>query len=68
MAAVRIGRAVTPAEQQARHVVLMTALVYLREALAMEQYEECREIIALAQGFGATELQIQQALQVGQQV
>ena len=68
MAGVRIGRAVTPAEQQAQHVVVMTALVYLREALAMEQYEECRQIITLAQEFGATELQIQQTLQADQQL
>ena len=38
----------------ARHPVLVTALEYLREVLAKEQYEEAPGILAIAREFGAT--------------
>lgn len=35
--------------------VRLTALLYLREALQLERYEDCKDIIAIAYEFGATE-------------
>ena len=41
-----------------RDPVRLTALLYLKEALLLERYEECREIIAIAYEFGATENEV----------
>ena len=41
-----------------RDPVKLTALVYLREALLKEKYEECAEIIAVAEEFGAKDFEI----------
>ena len=41
-----------------RHPVRLTALLALREALLEERYEECREMIAIAKEFGASEWEI----------
>ena len=41
-----------------RDPVRLTALLYLKEALLKECYEECRAIIAVAYEFGATENEI----------
>lgn len=41
-----------------RHPVRLTALLALREALLEERYEECREMIAIAKEFGASEREI----------
>ncbi len=38
--------------------VAFTALVYLREALLDERYEECAEIVKIAREFGAPEIRI----------
>jgi hypothetical protein len=38
--------------------VKLTALIYLREALIEERYEECAEIIAIAKEFGALDAEI----------
>jgi hypothetical protein len=38
-------------------------LLYLKEVLLKEHYEECREIIAVAYEFGATENEIQGLLE-----
>jgi len=43
--------------------VKLTALLYLREALLREQYEECAEFIATAKEFGANEFEIQNLLE-----
>ncbi len=43
--------------------VRLTALLYLKEALLAERFEECREIIAIAYEFGATENDIQALLE-----
>ncbi len=37
----------------AKHPVRFTALLYLKQALLDERYEDCAEIIAIAQEFGA---------------
>ena len=41
-----------------RHPVRFTALLYLREALLEERYEECAGFIAIAREFGAEPLEI----------
>ena len=46
-----------------RDPVRVTALVYLKEALLQERYEECREIISVAYEFGATENEVQGLLE-----
>ncbi len=44
--------------QRSRDPVKLTALIYLREALVSERYEECAEIIAIAKEFGALDAEI----------
>ena len=46
-----------------RDPVRLTALLYLKEVLLKERYEECREIIAVAYEFGATENEVQALLE-----
>ena len=46
-----------------KHPVKLTALLYLREALEQERYEQCAEMIAVAQEFGATSAEIQYLLE-----
>ena len=43
--------------------VKLTALLYLREALLEERYEECAEFIAIAIEFGAKPLEIKNILE-----
>lgn len=43
--------------------VKLTALLYLREALLEERYEECAEFIAIAIEFGAKSLEIKNILE-----
>lgn len=43
--------------------VRLTALLYLKEALLEERYEDCREIIAIAYEFGAGENEVQGLLE-----
>lgn len=43
--------------------VRLTALLYLREALQQERYEDCRDIISIAYEFGATENDVQSLLE-----
>ena len=43
---------------RARHPVKLTALLYLKEALTDERYEECPFIIRVAQEFGAQDFEI----------
>jgi len=47
----------------ARHPVRLTALLYLSEALRAERYEECEEIVQVAQEFGATQNEIRSLLE-----
>lgn len=44
--------------------VKLTALLYLREALLAERYEECPEFIAIATEFGAQDFEIRNILEV----
>ncbi len=46
-----------------RHPVKMTALIYLREALLNEVYEDCPLAIEIAREFGAQEFEIQNLLE-----
>ncbi|HTL70063.1 MAG TPA: hypothetical protein VL404_02110 [Candidatus Eisenbacteria bacterium] len=46
-----------------RHPLKLTALLYLKEALSRERYEECAEIIALAKEFGANAYEIDDLLE-----
>ena len=43
--------------------VKLTALLYLRDALLAERYEECAEMIAIALEFGAHEQEVQALLE-----
>jgi len=54
---IRTGRPVRVAER-VQHPVALTSLLYLREALVREEYEKCRELIAVAREFGAQESEI----------
>ena len=46
-----------------KNAVKLTALLYLREALLEERYEECAEFIAIAYQFGAQAFEIQNILE-----
>ncbi len=46
-----------------KHPVGFTALVYLKEALLRERYENCAQIIAIAKEFGAENYQVQNLLE-----
>ncbi len=46
-----------------RDPVRLTALLSLREALLLEQYEDCKDIISIAYEFGATDNDIQSLLE-----
>lgn len=44
--------------RRSRDPVKLTALIYLREAVIAEQYENCAEFIAIAKEFGALDEEI----------
>ena len=46
-----------------KNPVKLTALLYLREALLNERYEECADFIAIAKEFGAEPFEIQYLLE-----
>lgn len=46
-----------------RHPVKQTALLYLREALFEERYEECAEFVRTALEFGATAFEVRAILE-----
>ena len=46
-----------------KHPVKLTALLYLKEALAREKYENCSEIISIAKEFGALPFEVQDLLE-----
>lgn len=46
-----------------RSPLKLTALLYLKEALLTEKYEECREFVQAAREFGAQEFEIQNLLE-----
>jgi hypothetical protein len=45
------------------HPAKLTALLYLKEALLHERYEECLELIQTAREFGARESEIENLLE-----
>lgn len=54
----KIKNAGTRQKSPRRHPLKLTSLMYLKEALLRERYEECATIIALAKEFGASESEI----------
>lgn len=46
-----------------RNPVKLTALLYLREALRAERYEECAHFVQVAREFGAQEREIEELLE-----
>ena len=46
-----------------KHPAKLTALLYLKEALLKERYEECAQTIAVAREFGAADFEIQDLLE-----
>ena len=48
---------------RARHPVKLTALLYLKEALNEERYEECPFMIRVAKDFGAQDFEIRHLLE-----
>lgn len=49
--------------RRTRDPVKLTALLYLREALLGERYEECVEFIAIAREFGALDREVKALLE-----
>jgi len=49
--------------RRSRNPVKLTALIYLREALIEERYENCPEFIAIAKEFGALDEEIRVLLE-----
>ncbi len=49
--------------RRSRDPVKLTALIYLREALIAERYENCAEFIAIAKEFGAFEDEMRSLLE-----
>jgi len=49
--------------RRTRDPVKLTALIYLREALIAERYENCAEFIAIAKEFGALDAEIRVLLE-----
>ena len=48
---------------RSKHPVKLTALLYLKEAIAQERYEDCAEIIGIAKEFGAADIEIRYLLE-----
>ncbi len=48
---------------RARDPVKLTALIYLREALISERYEDCADFISIAKEFGALDAEIRVLLE-----
>ena len=46
-----------------KHPVKLTALLYLKEAIAKQKYETCAEIIAVAKEFGAADFEVRDLLE-----
>ncbi|MFH1209107.1 MAG: hypothetical protein ABH891_00810 [Candidatus Omnitrophota bacterium] len=49
--------------RRTRDPVKLTALIYLREALISERYENCSDFIAIAKEFGALDEEIRVLLE-----
>ena len=46
-----------------KNPVKLTALLYLREALRAERYEECAQFVRVAKEFGAQEREVDELLE-----
>ena len=46
-----------------RDPVKLTALLYLREALLAQRFEECAQFIAIAKEFGAIDWEVEELLE-----
>lgn len=46
-----------------KHPVKLTALLYLKEVLLKERYEECAPLILIAKEFGAAEFEVEDLLE-----
>ena len=46
-----------------KNPVKLTALLYLKEALRRERYEECAQFVQVAKEFGAQEREIEELLE-----
>lgn len=46
-----------------KHPIKLTALIYLKEALAKQQYELCGDLVSVAREFGAKDFEIQDLLE-----
>lgn len=57
------GTGLEPFRRPRRNPVKLTALLYLREALLAERYEECADIITIAEEFGAQGYEIRNLLE-----
>jgi len=53
----------TPVRYRKKEPLKFTALLYLKEALLNEEYENCAEIISLAYELGAKEFEVQDLLE-----
>ena len=49
--------------RKGRHPLVLTALLYLREALLTEKYEECASIISIVKEFGGSDFEVQYLLE-----
>lgn len=49
---------ISRSRRRTRDPVKLTALIYLREALIAERYEDCSDFIAIAKEFGAFDEEI----------
>ena len=58
MATVKLPKVSRWAVPIKRHPLRLTSLLYLREALLEERYEECAQMVEVAKEFGATEMEI----------
>ena len=54
---------ITKYRRRSRDPVKVTALIYLREALISERYENCADFIAIAKEFGALDAEIRALLE-----
>ena len=46
-----------------KHPIKLTALLYLKEALAKQKYELCEEIISVAKEYGAADFEVRDLLE-----
>ena len=51
-----------------KHPVKLTALLYLREALAKQWYEDCPYFIQVAKEFGALDVEVEELLEDGRRM